>query len=57
MGMPNPEKLVVFRPGHAGCADKLTGLMFNFALTRIERLVCVLTTRKPRIFIMVGLGR
>lgn len=46
MGMPNPEKLAVMRPGHAGYADKLTGLMVNFALTRIERLVCVLDNRK-----------
>ena len=46
MGMPNPQKLAVIRPGHAGYADKLTGLMINFALTRIERLVCVLDNQK-----------
>jgi len=31
MGMPNPEILAVIRPGHAGYADKLTGLTINFA--------------------------
>jgi len=46
MGMPNPQKLAVIRPGHAGCADKLTGLMINFTLTSIERLVCVLDNQK-----------
>jgi hypothetical protein len=50
MGMPNPEKLAVIRPGHARYADKLTGLMFNFALTRIERLVCVLDNPKAEDF-------
>jgi len=42
MGTPNPEKQAVIRPEHAGYADKLTGLTINFALTRIERFVCVL---------------
>ena len=50
MGMPNPEKLAVIRPGHAGYADKLSGLMINFALTRIERLVCVLDNQKAEDF-------
>jgi len=42
LGMPNPEKSAVVRPGRRGYSDKLGGLMINFALTGIERLVCVL---------------
>ncbi|KIM41083.1 hypothetical protein M413DRAFT_11287 [Hebeloma cylindrosporum] len=42
MGMPDFEKLVVLRPGHAGYGGKLTGLTIHFGLTRIERLVCIL---------------
>jgi hypothetical protein len=50
MGMPNPEKLAVIRPGHAGFVDKLSGLIINFALTRIERLICVLDNQKAEDF-------
>jgi hypothetical protein len=46
MGTPNPQKLAVIRPERAGCADTLTGLTVNFALTRIERFVCVLDSRE-----------